>query len=95
MGVKADMIEMVVFSAVVLVLSLVGVVWDVLSGLLFSGIDGILLLAIALMMAGISALVLIRELKQLRALQQTPAAAQPAPASSQPASAPAAGDSTQ
>jgi hypothetical protein len=89
------MIELAVFSAVVLLLSLAGIVWDIASGLLVSGIDGILLLAIALMMAGIAALVFVGELKQLRALQQSPAGAQPAPAPTQPASAPAAGDSAQ
>lgn len=89
------MIELAIFSAVVLLLSLAGVVWDIVSGLLVSGIDGILLLAIALMMAGISALVLVGELKQLRALEHAPAAAQTAVASSPQASAPAAGDSTQ
>jgi hypothetical protein len=42
-----------------ILLSVVGIIWDATSGLLTSGIDGIMLAAICLMMAGIFAIMLL------------------------------------
>lgn len=47
------MMELAAISVLMVVLSLVGIVWDLASRLLFSGIDGILLLIICLMMGGV------------------------------------------
>jgi hypothetical protein len=49
-------IELFGMSALFIVLSLVGLVWDVTSRLLFNGIDGIFLAGICLMMGGIFSL---------------------------------------
>ena len=57
-------IEIVLICAVLIVLSILGVVWDFTSGLLGSGLDGILLLAVCLMTAGIFALMLLVELQK-------------------------------
>ena len=53
---KKNQIELVIISFFFLVLSLIGIVWCITSGLLLSGVDGILLVIICLMMAGIFAL---------------------------------------
>jgi hypothetical protein len=53
MGYKTDMIELAAFSGVLIILSLAGIVWDVASRLIFSGIDGILLLFVCLMTGGV------------------------------------------
>ena len=50
---KAHRIEIGAICTVAILISLWGVVWDVTSGLITSGIDGIMLLLIALMVAGI------------------------------------------
>jgi len=47
------MIELAAISVVLLVFSIVGIVWDIASGLLVGGVDGILLLAVCLMMGGV------------------------------------------
>ncbi len=56
---KTNEIELAVISLFFLILSLVGVVWTFTSGLIGSGIDGILLLLVGLMMAGVFALQLL------------------------------------
>jgi hypothetical protein len=61
---KKEMIELAAMSAVLVLLSIVGLVWDVASGLLVSGIDGIMLAGICLMMAGVFSLLLFGELRQ-------------------------------
>ena len=53
------MIEVAVFAFVIVILSLLGLIWDFTSGLLTSGIDGILLLLVCLMMGGIFSLQLL------------------------------------
>lgn len=53
---KESFIELFGMSAVIVLLSLVGLVWDVASRLLFNGIDGIFLAGICLMIAGIFSL---------------------------------------
>ncbi|MHB8413689.1 MAG: hypothetical protein ACYDDI_17350 [Candidatus Acidiferrales bacterium] len=50
------MIEVAVFAFVMIILSVLGLIWDITSGLLASGVDGLLLLLICLMMAGIFSL---------------------------------------
>jgi bacteriorhodopsin len=59
MNVKGNEFELAIISAFFLVLSLVGVVWTFTSGLIGSGIDGIMLALIGLMVAGIFALQLL------------------------------------
>jgi hypothetical protein len=56
---KTNELELAVISLFFLVLSLVGVVWTFTSGLIGSGIDGILLLGVGLLMAGVFALQLL------------------------------------
>jgi hypothetical protein len=53
---RKSFIELFGMSAVFVLLSLVGLVWDVTSRLLFNGIDGIFLAGICLMMGGIFSL---------------------------------------
>ncbi|MFZ0211159.1 MAG: hypothetical protein WBE20_10995 [Candidatus Acidiferrales bacterium] len=50
------MIEVLAFSVVLVLLSLLGLIWDVTSGLIASGVDGILLALVCLMMGGIFSL---------------------------------------
>ncbi len=50
------MIEVAIFAVLIVILSVLGIIWDIASGLLASGIDGLLLLLICLMMAGIFSL---------------------------------------
>jgi hypothetical protein len=56
---KTNELELAVISLFFLVLSLVGVVWTFTSGLIGSGIDGILLLGVGLLMAAVFALQLL------------------------------------
>ena len=53
---KKNQIELAIISLFFLVLSLIGIVWCFTSGLLASGVDGILLVIICLMIAGVFAL---------------------------------------
>jgi hypothetical protein len=53
------MLEVGVIALVMVLLSLLGVVWDIASGLLISGIDGIFLLLVCLMMGGVFSLQLL------------------------------------
>ena len=53
------MIEVAILAFVIVVLSILGLIWDIASGLLTSGVDGLLLLLICLMMGGIFSLQLL------------------------------------
>jgi len=53
---KKNQIELALISLFFLLLSLIGILWCFTSGLLASGVDGILLVIICLMMAGVFAL---------------------------------------
>jgi hypothetical protein len=94
---KANRLELVVISALFVLLSLGGAVWDVTSGLLMGGIDGIMLMAVCLAIAAIFAGMLVYQLQKMAILPSfasksktasaTPAAAKPpatAPAKSSP-----------
>lgn len=58
--------ETVIFAAVIIILALLGLIWDFASGLITSGVDGLLLLLICLMMAGLFSLQLLLLLWQRR-----------------------------
>jgi thiol:disulfide interchange protein len=60
------MIEAVAFAVVITVLSLVGLVWDITSGLITSGVDGLLLLLVCLMMGGLFSLQLLLLFRKAR-----------------------------
>jgi hypothetical protein len=53
------MIEVAIFSVVIVALSLLGLIWDITSGLITSGVDGLFLLLVCLMMGGIFSLQLL------------------------------------
>ena len=79
---KAHRIEIGALCTAAILISLWGIVWDITSGLITSGIDGIMLLLIALMIAGIFSLRLAHMLWQaglIPFLKPAPAAAAPAP----------------
>jgi predicted lipid-binding transport protein (Tim44 family) len=59
MGYKRDMIMLAALSVLMILMSLLGIVWDFFSGLLFGGLDGILLLAVCLMTGGVFTLELL------------------------------------
>lgn len=61
---KGNWIELAVISALFVLLSVWGIIWDITSGLLASGIDGIMLLFVCLMMAGIFALMLALQMQK-------------------------------
>lgn len=61
---KGNWIELAVISALFVLLSVWGIIWDITSGLLASGIDGIMLLFVCLMMAGIFALMLLMQMQK-------------------------------
>jgi predicted lipid-binding transport protein (Tim44 family) len=93
---KSNWVELSALCALFIVLSLVGIVWNITSGLLTSGIDGIMLLFICLMMGGIFSIMLLVMLWQARMIpvfkhdKATPAASAavkaeaPAKAAAQP-----------
>jgi predicted lipid-binding transport protein (Tim44 family) len=84
---KSHRIEIGAVCIAVILLSLWGIVWDISSGLLTSGIDGIMLLLIALMIAGIFTLMFAHMLWQaglLPFLKPAPAVAAPAKAAAAP-----------
>ncbi len=90
---RALRIEIAVISAVLILLSILGIVWDFTSGLLMSGIDGIMLLFVCLMTAGIFALMLLVELQKagiVPAFGKAKAAAAAKPAAAAPPAKPAA-----
>jgi hypothetical protein len=89
---KAHRIEIGALCTAAILISLWGIVWDISSGLITSGIDGIMLLLIALMIAGIFSLMFAHMLWQaglIPFLKPAPAAAAPAPkpAAAKPAAA--------
>lgn len=53
------MLEVGVIAIVMVVLSILGLVWDFASGLITSGVDGILLLLVCLMIGAIFAIQLL------------------------------------
>lgn len=59
MAPKGKSIDLAVISALFVLLSVWGIIWDITSGLLASGIDGIMLLFVCLMMGGIFSLMLL------------------------------------
>jgi hypothetical protein len=61
---KSNWIELSALCGLFILLSIWGIVWDITSGLLASGIDGIMLLFICLMMGGIFSLMLVAMLWQ-------------------------------
>jgi hypothetical protein len=88
---KAHRIEIGALCSVAILISLWGIVWDISSGLITSGIDGIMLLLIALMIGGIFSLMLAHMLWQaglIPFLKPAPAAAA-VPAKPAAAAAPA------
>ncbi|MGA8144972.1 MAG: hypothetical protein WB987_13880 [Candidatus Acidiferrales bacterium] len=91
MAPKSTAIEISAFCGFFILLALWGVVWDISSGLLTSGIDGIMLLFVCAMMAGIFFLIMVVQLNQSGILP-TPAflRAEPKAAAKAPAAAAAA-----
>ncbi len=87
---KANWIELCVICALFVALAFIGIIWEITSGLLTSGIDGIMLLAICLMMGGIFSLMILVMVYQAGVLPffRAKPAAQAAPKA--PAAAPAA-----
>lgn len=84
---KAHRIEIGALCTAAILICLWGIVWDITSGLLTSGIDGIMLLLIALMIAGIFSLMFAQMLWQaglIPFLKPAPAAP-PAKAAAAPA----------
>ena len=53
------MLEVGVIAIVMVVLSVLGIVWDLASGLITAGIDGIFLLLVCLMIGGVFSLQLL------------------------------------
>ncbi|MGH9746478.1 MAG: hypothetical protein ACRD59_10280 [Candidatus Acidiferrales bacterium] len=97
MASKSTAIEISVICGFFIVLSLWGVVWDISSGLLSSGIDGIMLLAVCAMMAGIFLLIAMAHLVSAGMIPVPAAlrpAAKPAPAAKAAAAAAAAKPAT-
>jgi predicted lipid-binding transport protein (Tim44 family) len=88
---KSTALEISAICGVFILLALWGIVWDFTSGLLTSGIDGIMLLFVCAMMAGIFFLIMLMELTK-SGIIPTPAFLRPAPkpAAAKPAAAPAA-----
>ena len=61
---KSNWIELSLICGLFVALSLVGIIWDFTSGLLTSGIDGIMMLFICLMMGGIFSLMILMMVHQ-------------------------------
>src|SRR5579862_2417977 len=89
MAPKSTAIEISAICGVFILLALWGIVWDITSGLLTSGIDGIMLLFVCAMMAGIFFLIMLMELAK-SGIVPTPAFLRPAPKPAAAAKAPAA-----
>ena len=92
---KSNWIELSLICGLFVVLSLVGIIWDFTSGLLTSGIDGIMMLFICLMVGGIFSLMILMMVHQAGLIpflrptaKGSEPSAQKAPTSS-PASTPA------
>jgi hypothetical protein len=85
---KAHRIEIGALCTAAILICLWGIVWDITSGLITSGIDGIMLLLIALMIAGIFSAMFAHMLWQaglIPFLKPAPAVAAPAKAAAAPA----------
>jgi len=86
---KGTAMEISAICGLFILLALWGIVWDITSGLLTSGIDGIMLLFVCAMMAGIFFLIMLMELMK-SGIVPTPAFLRPAPkpaAAAKPATA--------
>ena len=86
---KGTAMEISAICGLFILLALWGIVWDITSGLLTSGIDGIMLLFVCAMMAGIFFLIMLMELTK-SGIVPTPAFLRPAPkpvAAAKPATA--------
>jgi len=59
MASKGSWLDVAGICLLFILLSVVGIIWDVASGLLTSGIDGIMLIGVCLMTAGIFTLMLL------------------------------------
>jgi len=90
MNPKSNALELSAICAFFALLCVLGIVWSITSGLLASGIDGIMMLFVCLLMAGIFGLMLVVELSQAgilpsfghsKAKATTPVAKASAPAS--------------
>ncbi len=94
---KANWIELSVICGLFVVLALIGIIWDITSGLLTSGIDGIMMLFICLMMGGIFSLMILMMVHQAGLLPffrrgvkaEAPAAQKPATSTAATAAPPA------
>jgi hypothetical protein len=86
---KSTALEISAICGLFILLALWGIVWDFTSGLLTSGIDGIMLLFVCAMMAGIFFLIMLMQLNHSGILP-TPAFLRPAPKPAAAAKAPAA-----
>jgi bacteriorhodopsin len=88
---KGNWLELVVICALFVLLSIWGIIWDITSGLLTGGIDGIMLLAVCLLMAAIFAMMLVLQLQKAGILpsfaRKAKAAAAPSAAPKEPAAA--------
>lgn len=82
---KGNRIELAVISALFVLLSVWGIIWDITSGLLAGGIDGIMLLFVCLMMAGIFALMLLLQMQKAGIIPAFGGAKAKAPAGATPA----------
>ena len=90
-SVQRNLIETVVFDGVMILLSLVGIIWDISTRLLVSGLDGIFLLLICLSMGGVFTLELFVTLRKLGVLKPVRLfARKPADAAASQSAAPAA-----
>ena len=61
---KSNALELSAICAFFALLCVLGIIWTITSGLLASGIDGIMMLFVCLMMAGIFGLMLLVQLSQ-------------------------------
>jgi len=81
---RSNYLELIVACVFFILLCAVGILWSISSGLLVSGIDGIMLVFVCLLMAGIFSLMIFLLLIQARILPQfghskSKAVAAPAP----------------
>jgi TRAP-type C4-dicarboxylate transport system permease small subunit len=88
MNPRSNALELAAVCGFFALLCVLGIIWTIASGLLASGIDGIMMLFVCLMMAGIFGLMLLLQLRQAGILPSfghskatTPAAKAAAPAS--------------
>src|SRR5277367_5136834 len=96
MSPKAKALEITLICIFFILIALWGIIWDISSGLLSSGIDGIMLLGVCVMMAGIFFLIALVHLNQTGVIptpaflqaKAKPAAAAKAPAAAAAAAAP-------